>query len=156
PFNHENVFYGCNVIFQTTNGGQSWKPISGDLSTQDASKIISSGGLVGDNLGQFAPAVIFPIAFSGVEKGGVWAGTNDGKMWNSRDGGAKWTDVTKNVTGMPEWGMVTKIEPSHFDGGTAYAAVDHHLMDSREPYIFKTTDYGVTWKRVNGDLPNQH
>jgi photosystem II stability/assembly factor-like uncharacterized protein len=156
PFNHENVFYGCNVIFQTTTQGQNWKIISPDLSTQDASKIVSSGGMVGDNLGQFAPEVVFAIAFSPIEKGLVWAGTNDGRVWHSRDGGAKWNDVSKNVTGMPAWGMVTKIEPSSFDGGTAYVAVDNHLMDSREPYIFKTSDYGATWKRVNGDLPNSH
>ena len=71
-------------------------------------------------------------------------------------GGQKWNDVSKNVTGMPAWGVVSKIEPSHFNGGTAYIAVDAHLMDSREPYIFKTTDYGATWKRVSGDLPNRH
>ena len=115
-----------------------------------------SGGIVGDNLGQFAPEVIFAIATSEVEKGLIWAGTNDGKIWYTRDGGAKWNDVSKNVTGMPAWGVVSKIEPSHFNGGTAYVAVDAHLMDSREPYIFKTTDYGATWKRVNGDLPNTH
>ena len=156
PFNHENVFYGCNVIFQTTSGGQSWKVISPDLSTQDPSKIVSSGGIVGDNLGQFAPEVVFAIAFSEIEKGLVWAGTNDGKVWNSRDSGATWNDVSKHIADMPSWGMVTKIEPSHFDRGTAYVAVDNHLMDSREPYIFKTADYGATWKRVNGDLPSAH
>lgn len=156
PFNHENVFYGCNVIFQTTNQGQSWKVISPDLSTQDPSKIMSSGGIVGDNLGQFAPEVVFAIAFSPVQKGLVWAGTNDGKVWTSRDGGSRWEDVSKNIREMPAWGMVTKIEPSNFEAGTAYVAVDHHLMDSREPYIFKTGDFGVTWKRVNGDLPNNH
>ncbi len=130
--------------------------ISPDLSTQDASRIGPSGGLVGDNLGQFAPEVIFAIATSEVEKGLIWAGTNDGKIWYTRDGGQKWNDVTKNVTGLPAWGVISKIEPSHFNGGTAYVAVDAHLMDSREPYIFKTTDYGATWKRVNGDLPNAH
>ena len=150
------MYYGCNVIFQTNNGGQSWKVISPDLSTQDPSKIMPSGGIVGDNLGQFAPEVIFAIATSEVEKGLIWAGTNDGKVWYTRDGGAKWNDVSKNITGMPAWGIVSKIEPSHFNGGTAYIAVDDHLMDSREPYIFKTTDYGATWKRVNGDLPNKH
>jgi len=155
PFDHNNVYYGCNVIFHTNNGGQSWKVISPDLSTQDASKIMPSGGIVGDNLGQFAPEVIFAIATSEVEKGLIWAGTNDGKLWYTRDGGAKWSDVSKNV-GMPAWGVVSKIEPSHFSGGTAYIAVDAHLTDSREPYIFKTTDYGATWKRVNGDLPNDH
>ncbi len=156
PFDHNNVLYGCNVIFQTTNGGQSWKIISPDLSTQDLSKIMPSGGIVGDNLGQFAGEVVFAIAFSDVQKGLVWAGTNDGKLWNSRDGGLKWNDVTKNIAGMPSWGVVSKIEPSHFDAGTAYVAVDAHLMDSREPYIFKTTDFGGTWSRVSGDLPNKH
>jgi photosystem II stability/assembly factor-like uncharacterized protein len=156
PFDHNNVYYGCNVIFKTTNGGQSWQVISPDLSTKDPTRIIASGGIVGDNLGQFAPEVIFAIATSEVEKGLIWAGTNDGKIWYTRDGGAKWNDVSKNVSGMPAWGVVSKIEPSHFTGGTAYVAVDAHLMDSREPYIFKTTDYGATWKRVNGDLPNAH
>src|SRR5581483_2835672 len=156
PFDHNNVFYGCNVIFQTTNGGQSWKIVSPDLSTQDPSKIISSGGIVGDNLGQFAPEVIFAIAFSDVQKGLVWAGTNDGKLWNSRDGGNKWNDVTKNISGLPSWGVISKIEPSHFDAGTAYVAVDHHLSDDPTPFIFKTTDFGATWTRVNGDLPNRH
>jgi len=156
PFDHNNVYYGCNVIFHTNTGGQSWKIISPDLSTQDATKIMPSGGIVGDNLGQFAPEVIFAIATSEVEKGLIWAGTNDGKVWYSRDGGGKWNDVSKNIAGMPPWGVVSKIEPSHFGAGTAYIAVDAHLMDSREPYIFKTTDYGATWKRANGDLPNKH
>jgi photosystem II stability/assembly factor-like uncharacterized protein len=86
----------------------------------------------------------------------LWVGTDDGGLWLTKDGGAKWIDVSKNVTGLPAWGVVSKIEPSHFSGGTAYVAVDAHLMDSHEPYIFKTTDYGATWKRVNGDLPNTH
>jgi len=155
-FDHNNVYYGCNVIFHTKNAGQSWRIISPDLSTQDPSKIMPSGGIVGDNLGQFAPEVIFAIATSPVEKGLIWAGTNDGKVWNTRDGGAKWNDVSKNLSEMPAWGVVSKIEPSHFNGSMAYVVVDAHLMDSREPFIFKTTDYGATWKRVNGDLPNKH
>ena len=156
PFDHTNVFYGCNVIFQTKNGGQSWTIISPDLSTQDTSRIMASGGIVGDNLGQFVGETVFAIAFSDVQKGLVWAGTNDGKLWNSRDGGAKWNDITGNVTGLPAWGVISKIEPSHIDAGTAYVAVDAHLMDDRAPYIFKTTDFGATWSRVNGDLPSAH
>src|SRR5438093_1063136 len=73
-----------------------------------------------------------------------------------RAGGAKWSDVTKNVAALPAWGVVSKIEPSHFEAGTAYVAVDAHLMDSREPYIFKTADYGASWSRINGDLPDGH
>jgi photosystem II stability/assembly factor-like uncharacterized protein len=156
PFDHELVYYGCQVIFATSNGGQSWKVISPDLSTQDPARIVPSGGIVGDNLGQFAGEVVFAIAPSDVQKGLIWAGTNDGKVWFTKDGGAKWNDVTKAMAGMPSWGTVSKIEPSHFDAGTAYVAVDAHLMDSREPYIFKTADFGATWKRVNGDLPNKH
>src|SRR4026208_1030125 len=106
--------------------------------------------------GRLRPQRGFAIARSGVEKGLIWAGTNDGKVWYTKDGGAKWNDVSKNITGMPSWGIVSKIEPSHFNGGAAYIAVEAHLMDSRRPYIFKTTDYGATWKRVNGDLPNRH
>ena len=156
PFDHTTAYYGCNVIFATSNGGQSWKVISPDLSTQDPSKLISSGGIVADNLGQFAPEVVFAIAPSEVQKGLIWAGTNDGKVWYTKDGGAKWNDVTKAIAGMPVWGAVTKIEPSHFDAGTAYVAVDAHLMDVRDPFIFKTTDFGASWKRVNGDLPSKH
>jgi hypothetical protein len=99
---------------------------------------------------------VFAIAPSELQKGLIWAGTNDGKVWLTRNGGGAWTDVTKNISGMPAWGVVSKIEPSHFDAGTAYIAVDAHLTDNREPFLFKTADFGATWTRVNGDLPNKH
>ncbi|HWJ20731.1 MAG TPA: hypothetical protein VNS52_00130 [Gemmatimonadaceae bacterium] len=156
PFDHETVYYGCQVIFKTTNGGQSWRVISPDLSTRDSSRIVSSGGIVADNLGQFYGEVVFAIAPSEVQRGLVWAGTNDGQIWNTRDGGATWTNVTRNVRGLPAWGTVRKIEPSHFDSATAYVAVDVHMMDDRKPYVFKTTDYGATWTNVTGDLPASH
>ena len=158
PFDTKNVYYGCQLILKTDNGGQSWKEISGDLSTKDPSKVIPSGGIVGDNLGQFYGEVVFAIAFSKIKQGLTWAGTNDGKVWNTRDGGVTWNDLTAGLTaiGMPAWGMVSKIEPSHHDAATAYIAVARHLMDDREPYIYKTSDYGKTWARVSGDLPNKH
>jgi len=156
PFDSKSVYYGCNVIFKTTTAGQSWQVVSPDLSTQDPKYLVSSGGIVGDNLGQFAPEVIFAIAPSEVKRGLIWVGTNDGKVWYTKDGGAKWNDVSKNIAGMPPMAVVSKIEPSHFGGGAAYIAVDAHLNDSREPFIFKTSDYGATWSRVNGDLPKDH
>ncbi len=156
PFDHNSVYYGCQVIFKTTNSGQSWTVVSPDLSTKDPSRIVSSGGIVADNLGQFAPEVVFAIAPSEIQKGLVWAGTNDGKVWYTKDGGANWTDVTKNIAGMPAWGTITKIEPSHFDAGAAYIAVDFHLMDNREPFIYKTTDFGLTWKKLSDGLPGKH
>ena len=156
PFDHNTVYYGCQVIFKTSNSGQSWSVISPDLSTNDPSRIVSSGGIVEDNLGQFYGEVVFAIAPSEIQKGLIWAGTNDGQVWNTRDGGANWTNVTKNITGLPVWGTVRKIEPSHFDAGTAYAAIDFHMMDNRKPYIYKTTDFGATWTNVTGDLPATH
>jgi photosystem II stability/assembly factor-like uncharacterized protein len=153
PFDHNTVYYGCQMILRTTNGGVSWSKFSPDLSTQDPSRIISSGGIVGDNLGQFYGEVVFSIAPSDVQKGLIWAGTNDGKVWYTKDAGKTWNDVTKNITGLPVWGVVSKIEPSHFDAGTAYIAVDFHLMDNRDPWVYKTTDSGKTWTKISDGLP---
>jgi photosystem II stability/assembly factor-like uncharacterized protein len=156
PFDHNAVYYGCQLVFRTTNGGVSWKEISKDLSTQDPSRIVPSGGIVGDNLGQFYGEVVFAIAPSEVQRGLVWAGTNDGKVWYTRDSlstNPAWTDVTKNITGLPAWGVVSKIEPSHFDAATAYICVDFHLMDNRDPWVYKTTDFGKTWTKISDNLP---
>ena len=153
PFDHNTVYYGCQVIFKTSNQGQSWSVISPDLSTNDPKYIVSSGGIVEDNLGQFYGEVVFAIAPSEIQRGLIWAGTNDGQVWNTKDGGANWTNVTKNITGLPAWGTVRKIEPSHFDPGVAYVAVDFHMMDNRKPFIYKTTDFGASWTNVTGDLP---
>jgi photosystem II stability/assembly factor-like uncharacterized protein len=152
PFDHNTVYYGCQVIFKTSNGGNTWSVISPDLSTQDPSRIVSSGGIVGDNLGQFYGEVVFSIAPSEIQKGLIWAGTNDGKLWYTRDAGAHWTDVSANIKA-PAWGTISKIEPSHFDAGTAYVALDLHLMDNRDPFLFKTTDFGKTWTNISSNLP---
>ena len=153
PFDRNTVYFGAQVIFKTSDGGSSWSVISPDLSTQDPKRLVSSGGIVGDNLGQFYGEVVFAIAPSEIQKGLIWAGTNDGKVWYTSDGGGHWNDVTKNITGLPPWGTVSKIEPSHFDPGTAYIAVDFHLMDNRDPFLYKTADFGKTWTKITGNLP---
>ena len=153
PFDPKTVYYGCQVIFKTSNGGQSWAVTSPDLSTRDSSRIVFSGGIIGDNLGQFYGEVVFAISPSTIRRGLVWAGTNDGQLWLTRDGAATWTNVTKNITGLPAWGTIRQIAPSVFDAGTAYVTVDFHMMDNREPYLYKTTDYGRTWAKITGDLP---
>ena len=150
-----SVYFGCQVIFRTRDRGQSWQVISPDLSTGDPSRIRFSGGVVGDNLGQFYGAVISAIAPSRTQKGVVWVGTSDGKVWISRDAGVKWQDLTANVK-MPKWGIVRRIDASHFDPGTAYMAVDYHLVDNRDPYLAKTTDFGQTWTRIDATLPKGH
>ena len=152
PFDHNTVYYGCQVIFKTTNGGQSWSVMSPDLSTQDPAHIVPSGGIVGDNLGQFYGEVVFAIAPSKIQRGLIWAGTNDGQVWHTEDG-AHWTNVTKNISGLPALGTITSIAPSTFDAHTAYVSVDFHLADNRDPYIYKTTDLGKSWKLISGNLP---
>jgi photosystem II stability/assembly factor-like uncharacterized protein len=153
PFDHNTVYYGCQVIFRTTNSGHSWSVVSPDLSTQDPSHLGPSGGIVGDNLGQFYGEVVFAIAPSRIEKGLIWAGTNDGQLWYTRDAAASWTNVTANLKGLPPSGTITSIAPSSFDPAAAYVSVDLHLVDNRDPFIYKTADFGKTWKRINSDLP---
>jgi hypothetical protein len=156
PFDEETVYYGCNVVFKTTDKGQTWSVISPDLSTQDPAHIVSSGGIVGDNLGQFYGELVFAISPSPIQKGLLWAGTNDGKLWYTRNGGGTWTDVTRNLTGITPLGTVTQISPSVFDPGTAYVAIDTHLVDDRKPYLFKTSDFGATWTKISAGLPQGH
>jgi photosystem II stability/assembly factor-like uncharacterized protein len=153
PFDHNTVYYGCQVIFRTTNAGQSWSVVSPDLSTRDPSHVVPSGGIVGDNLGQFYGEIVFAIAPSKIQQGLIWAGTNDGQVWYTKDSAANWTNVSKGMTGLPPLGTVTSISPSSFEPATAYVSVDLHLVDNRDPFIYKTTDFGKTWKRISGNLP---
>lgn len=157
-FTPSTVYYACNVMWKTTNGGQTWTQVSPDLSTQDPALIKPSGGIVQDNLGQYSGALIYAIAPSPKAQGLIWSGTNDGKVWYTRDGGAKWVDVTAGISraGMPKLATITQIWPSTFDAGTAYVTADLHLLDDRRPYIYKTTDFGATWTPVVGDLPATH
>jgi photosystem II stability/assembly factor-like uncharacterized protein len=150
-----SVYFGCQVLFRTRDRGQTWQVISPDLSTGDPTRIRFSGGVVGDNLGQFYGALISAITPSRTQKGVVWVGTNDGKVWISRDAGVKWTDLTANLK-MPKWGIIRRIDASHFDPGTAYIAVDYHLVDNRDPFLAKTTDFGQTWTRLDATLPKGH
>jgi hypothetical protein len=96
---------------------------------------------------------VYAIAESPAEKGVIWAGTNDGLVQVTRDGGAHWTNVAPSAPGMGIQGTVESVDPSHFDGGTCYVSVDLHQVDNRDPWIFKTTDYGRTWKLISSDIP---
>lgn len=159
PFEEETVYYGCQKIFRTSDKGQNWTEISPDLSQMDKSHVTPSGGIVWDNLGQFYGQLVFAIAPSPIQKGLLWAGTNDGKLWytkNSTAANPQWSDVTANIKNLPPLGTVTKIEPSNFDPGTAYVVFDNHLNGDRKPYLFKTTDFGATWTKLSDSLPQAH
>jgi photosystem II stability/assembly factor-like uncharacterized protein len=154
PHDPKVVYHAANVLFRTTDGGQTWKAISPDLTRDDKSKEAWSGGpLTGDNTGVEIYCTIFAVAESPVEKGLIWAGSDDGLVHLTRDGGQTWTDVTAAMRGLPEWATVATIEPSHFDAGTAYVVVDAHRLDDLHPYLWKTADFGRTWKRLDGKLP---
>jgi photosystem II stability/assembly factor-like uncharacterized protein len=153
PHDRNTVYVGSQHVHRTTNRGQSWEVISPDLSLNDKSRQQFSGGLTGDNIGVEYAAVVFAIAESRLEKGLIWAGTNDGQVQLTRDNGKSWTNVTKNIPNLPPLGTVSNIEPSRYDAGTAYLTVDLHQVNNRDPFVYRTTDYGKTWRAITNGIP---
>jgi photosystem II stability/assembly factor-like uncharacterized protein len=154
PHDPKTIYHGGNVLFRTMDGGMSWTAISQDLTRNDRSKQQWSGGpITGDNSGAEYYCTIFALAESPLQKGLIWAGTDDGLVHVTRDGGKTWTSITANIPGLPEWGTVSIIEASPFDAGTAYLVVDAHRLDNMKPFIWKTGDFGATWKSLAAGLP---
>ncbi len=151
------LYHGANVLFRSTDRGQTWSQVSPDLTRNDKSKQKWSGGpITGDNTGVEVYDTIFSIAVSPLEKGVIWVGSDDGLVHVTRDGSASWANVTppgSPPSNMPEWGTVESIAASRHAAGTAYVAVDNHRMDDYRPYLFKTTDYGKTWSSLAAGLP---
>jgi photosystem II stability/assembly factor-like uncharacterized protein len=153
PFDPKVVYHGAQVIFRTRNGGQSWDVISLDLTRNDKSKQAWAGGpITGDNTGVETYGTVFAIAESPKQKGLIWAGSDDGLVHVTVDDGKNWKNVTAAMAGFPEWGTVSLIEPSPFDANTAYVVVDAHRLDDMRPYLYKTTDLGRTWTRLDATL----
>jgi photosystem II stability/assembly factor-like uncharacterized protein len=153
PHDHNKVYAGSQFVHMTTDGGKSWQVISPDLTLNDKSKQQISGGLTPDNIGVEYGDVVFAIAESPLKAGVIWAGTNDGVVQLTRDGGKSWTNVTAAIPGMPSWGTVSNIEPSRYDTATAYIAVDAHQANNRDPFVYKTTDYGRSWRLIVTGIP---
>ncbi len=153
PHDHNTVYVGSQHVHRTTNGGQSWDVISPDLTRNDRSRMGLSGGLTGDNIGVEYAGVVFGIAESPVEPGLIWAGTNDGLLHLTRDGGATWTDVTGNMPGLPEWIAIRSIAPSRYAAGTAYVAADGHQENIRDPFVYRTRDFGRSWEKITDGIP---
>ncbi len=155
PFDHNKLYVGSQFVHMTTNGGQTWKEISPDLTLNDRSKMGVSGGLTPDQIGVEYGSVIYAITESPKQKGLIWVGTNDGLVQVTRDEGKTWTNVTANIPGLPPWGQVYHIEASRKDAGIAYVTFDLHQMGDFNPYVYKTADYGKTWtKIVTGITPS--
>ena len=154
PHDPKTVYTGGNYLFKTADGGNSWEKISPDLSTNDPAKQKDSGGPITlDNTGAEIHCTIVTISESPVEKGVIWCGTDDGNVQITRDGGKTWKNVVKNISGLPPFTWCSRLEASHFEAGTAYAAFDGHRHDDYNTYVYKTADYGKTWKSIKGNLP---
>jgi photosystem II stability/assembly factor-like uncharacterized protein len=154
PHDHTKVYVGSQYVHVTTDGGNSWQIISPDLTRNDKSRMGSSGGLTPDNIGVEYAGVVFAIAESPKEAGVIWAGTNDGLLQLTRDGGKIWANLTKNIPNLPEWGTFSNIEASRYDAATAYVTVDFHQMNNRDPFVYKTDDYGKTWMQITNGIPH--
>ena len=152
PHDPETLYHAGEQLFKTTDGGTHWEAISPDLTRNDKSKQGPSGGAITiDDTGTEYYDTIFAVAESPVTKGVIWAGTDDGVIQSTRDGGKTWSNVTPKD--LPEWSRISQIEASPFDAGTAYVAVDRHQNDDMRPYIWKTSDYGKTWTQAAKGIP---
>ncbi|MGA7216802.1 MAG: glycoside hydrolase [Candidatus Sulfotelmatobacter sp.] len=150
PVDPHTLYYASNVLFKTSDGGNTWQAISPDLARENPGIPPSAGNLVPKNADKKRGA-IYALAPSFKNINILWAGADDGLIWQTRDGGKKWNDITpKNLT---PWSKVTQISSSHFDDDTAYASVSRFRLNDEHPYIYRTHDGGKTWTPITAGLP---
>jgi photosystem II stability/assembly factor-like uncharacterized protein len=151
PLDPHTLYFASNILFKTTDGGNSWQTISNDL-TREAPAIPASVGSLIPKGADKQRGVIYALAPSFKNIDTLWAGTDDGLIWQTRNGGKKWNDITpKDLT---PWSKVTQISASHFDDDTAYASVSRFRINDQHPYIYRTHDGGKNWKLVAAGLPD--
>ncbi len=156
---HDNktLYCAANALFKTSNEGQSWEQISPDLTRNDTTKMYSSGGpITKDNTSVEYYGTIFAACESAIEPNVIWAGSDDGLIHVTRDGGANWANVTPPASMMPEWTMINSLEPDPFEAGGLYVAATAYKNDDFTPYLFKTSDYGKTWTKITNGIQNNH
>jgi len=152
PHNPKTIYFGGNVLFKSVNRGDTWTIISPDLTTADSTKFNAQNR--GDMpTGAEKYCTIITIGESPILPGIVWVGTDDGLVHFTRDGGINWTDVTGNIQGVPASTWVSRVRPSGHELGRAYVTFDGHRFGDITTYVFRTDDFGQSWKRLGGGLP---
>jgi hypothetical protein len=151
PQDPHTLYFGSQYVLRSTNRGNSWEKISPDLTGTDP-KASQDGPLTVENAKARGHGVVYTIAPSPMNAGQIWAGTDSGLIQLTRDSGKTWNNVTPS--GLQDWSKISFVEASHFDAGTAYAAVDRHRLDDIGPCIYRTHDFGKSWTRINNGIPN--
>ena len=154
PHDGKVLYHAAQKLLKSVDEGRTWSEISPDLSRNDPAKQQKSGGpITKDDTGVEVYDVIFALAESTLEPGVIWAGTDDGLVWVTRDGGTNWSNVTPK--GIPEWIQINAIDLSSHGKGTAYVAAAMYKHDDFRPYIYKTNDYGKSWTKIVGGIPDK-
>jgi len=152
PHNNSCLYATSNFVHRSYDAGVTWETISPDLTRNDPKTLQTSGGdITLDNTGVEFYGTIFTFAESPVKAGVLWTGSDDGLVHVSTDNGTTWTNVTPS--NLPEWSMISYVEPSYFDAGTCYLSATRYKLDDMQPYIYKTKDYGKTWEKIVNGLP---
>jgi hypothetical protein len=146
------LYLGSSVIFATRDGGRTWNSISPDLTRKHPGVPANLGAFKSSPLAKEQRGVVYSIAPSYIDKNEIWAGTDDGLVWLTRDGGKHWTNVTPPSVGA--WNKITQIDASHFDRETAYISVSRFRLDDLRPYIYRTHDGGKHWQLIVNGLPS--
>ena len=157
PHDPKVLYYGTNRVLMTNDKGETWRIISPDLSKNDPDKNDKgTGGLTPDETGAEGYATIYTLSESPLQKGVIWAGTDDGNVWLTRNGGETWTEVDATIPAVPKGLWVSRIVASAVNADTAYVAFDGHRSDNRAAWLFRTSDGGKTWENLSGRLaPDQ-
>ena len=153
PHDPDVLYTAGNLIFRSTDEGSSWEAISPDLTRNDTTKLGPSGGpITKDTSGAEHYATVYAFVESPHEAGVFWAGSDDGLIHISRDGGQNWSNITP--PDLSEWSLISNIEASPHDPSTVYVAVTRYKLDDYQPYLYKTSDYGQTWSTISGSFPD--
>ncbi len=152
--NDGKALVGGNVVFESADRGRTWGTISPDLTRNDEKKQLDSGGPISrDESGAEIYDTILYLATTKLDAGVIWATTDDGLVQVTRDGGSHWKEVAPPATLVPHWGRIMGLEAGPFAAGTAFIAVERHLLGDDRPYVLRTDDFGSTWRSISGDLP---